>query len=206
MDRGQLDPAISDLREALNDQPRSVPLMLLLASAYETSGSIELAEKEFADATRVSNYNPNVALNYVAFLRRRGSTQRAEDVLNDLVSRQPNNVAVLSVLAEVKLSLQDFAGAQAIAETINRIGGNGAIADQILGAALGGEHKFDQSIAALQAAVAAEPSAVQPMIALVQEMMRAKQTDKAVAFLQAALNTNPANAQALVLMGSIEAR
>jgi len=205
MDRGQLDPAISDLREALNDQPRSVPLMLLLASAYETGGSIELAEKEFADATRVSNYNPSVALNYVAFLRRRGSAQRAEDVLNDLVNRQPNNVAVLSVLAEVKLTLQDFAGAQAIAETIKRIGGNGAIVDQILGAALGGEHKFDQSIAALQAAVAAEPSAVQPMIALVQEMVRAKQTDKAVAFLQAALNTNPANVQALVLLGSIEA-
>ena len=167
MDRGQLDPAISDLREALNDQPRSMPLMLLLATAYERSGSIELAEKEFADATRVSNYDPNVGLNYVAFLRRRGSTQRAEDVLNDLDTRQPKNLAVLSALAEVKLTLQDWAGAQEIAETIKRIGGNGGIADQILGAALGGEHKYDQSIAALQSAVAAEPSAVQPMVALV---------------------------------------
>ena len=203
MDRNQLEPAISDLRAALNDQPRSTGLMLLLATVYERSGSIELAEKEFADATRVSNYDPSVGLNYVAFLRRRGSTQRAEDVLTDLASRRPNNPAILSALAEVKLALHDWSGAQEIAETIKRINGNGGVADQILGAALGGEHKFDQSIAALQDAVAAEPSAVQPMVALVSEMIRTKQTDRAIAFLQTILKTNPNNAEALVLMGSI---
>jgi tetratricopeptide (TPR) repeat protein len=203
MDRDQLEPAISDLRSALNDQPRSTPLMLLLASAYERSGSIELAGKEFADAMRLSNYDPNVGLNYVAFLRRRGSTQRAEDVLTDLDTRHPKNLAILSALAEVKLTLQDWAGAQEIAETIKQLNNSG-IADQILGAALGGEHKPDQSIAALQSAVAAQPTAVQPMVALVAELMRAKQSDRAIAFLQTVLKTNPANAEALVLLGSIQ--
>jgi predicted Zn-dependent protease len=203
MDRDQLEPAISDLRAALNDQPRSTPLMLLLASAYERSGSIELADKEYADALRISNYAPNVGLNYVAFLRRRGSNQRAEDVLTDLANKQPNNVAILSALAEIKLTLQDWSGAQEIAQTIKRINSNNGVADQILGAALGGEHKYDQSIAALQSAVTAEPSAVQPMVALVTELVRAKQTDRAVALLQTVLKTNPANAEALVLMGSV---
>ncbi len=92
LDRNQFEPAISDLREALNDQPRSTELMLLLATAYERGGSIELAEKEFADATRASGYNSSVGLNYVAFLRRRGSIQRAEEVLIDLAGRQPNNI------------------------------------------------------------------------------------------------------------------
>ena len=205
MSRGQLDPAISDLREALNDAPRSTDLMLLLATAYERSGSIELAEKEFADATRVSNYDPNVGLNYVAFLRRRGSIQRAQDVLTDLANRQPNNLAILSALAEVKLSLRDWAGAQEIGEAIKRIGGaGGGLADQILGTALNGEDKVDQSIAAFQSAAATQPSAVQPMVALVGELVRAKQTDRAVTFLQAVLKANPANAEALVLLGSIE--
>ena len=35
MEKGELEPAINDLREALNDQPRSTGLMLLLANAYE---------------------------------------------------------------------------------------------------------------------------------------------------------------------------
>ena len=52
-------PAISDLREALNDQPRSPELMQLLATAYERSGAIDLAEKQFADAMKASNYDPN---------------------------------------------------------------------------------------------------------------------------------------------------
>jgi cellulose synthase operon protein C len=203
MDRNQLEPAISDLRAALNDQPRSMPLMLLLASAYERSGSIELAAKEFADAMRLSNYDPNVGLNYVAFLRRRGSNQRAADVLTDLDTRHPKNLAILSALAEVKLTLQDWAGAQAIAETIKQLN-NGGLADQILGAALGGAHKADGSIAALQGAVAAEPTAVRPMVALVAELMRTKQADRAIAFLQTVLKTNPANAEALVLLGSIQ--
>ena len=203
MDRGQLEPAISDLREALNDQPRSIELMLLLATAYERSGLIELAEKEFADATRASDYNPDVGLNYVAFLRRRGSVQRAEDVLTDLANRHPRNVAILSSLAEVKLSRQDWTGAQQIGDTIQKLGDRSGVAYEIIGTALGGQHKYDQSVAAFQNAVTAAPSAVQPMAFLVRELLQAKQTDKAVAFLQSVLKTNPANAEALVLLGSI---
>ncbi len=77
LDRGQMDAAIADLREALNDQPRSPELMLLLASAYERTGVIDLADKEYADAMRVSNFNPTVSLDYVSFLRRRGGADRA---------------------------------------------------------------------------------------------------------------------------------
>ncbi len=50
LERRQLDPAIIDLRQALNDQPRATDLMMLLALAYERSGSIDLAEKQYAEA------------------------------------------------------------------------------------------------------------------------------------------------------------
>jgi len=203
MDRGQLEPAISDLREALNDQPRSTELMLLLATAYERSGSIELAEKQFADATRASNFDAGVGLSYVAFLRRRGSIQRAEDVLTELSSRQPKNVTILSALAEVKLTRQDWAGAQEIGESIRHIGDSSGIADQILGAALSGRHKNDESIAAFQNAVAAAPSAVEPMVSLVRALVHANETDRAVSFLESVLKTNPGSADALVLLGSL---
>ena len=203
MDRGQVEPAISDLREALNDQPRSTELMLLLATAYERSGSMELAEKQFADATRASDFDASVGLSYVAFLRRRGNSEQAEDVLTELTSRQPNNLSLLSTLAEVKLTRQDWAGAQEIGESIRRIGDIGGTADQILGAALRGRHKYDESIAAFQNAVAAAPSAVQPMASLVRALVGAKQTDRAVAFLQSVLKTNPGNAEAHVLLGSV---
>lgn len=204
MDRGQLNSAISDLREALNDQPRSTELMVLLATAYERGGAIELAEKQFADALKASNYDPNVGLAYVAFLRRRGSAQRAQDVLSDLASRHPSNLAILSDLAEVKLQQRDWAGAQDIGEAIQRSGGSSAVADQILGAALEGENKYDASISAFQSALTATPSAVGPMVLLVDELLRTKQPDRAATFLQSVLKTDPENADAWVLLGSVE--
>ena len=204
MDSDQLEAATNDLRTALNDQPRATDLMLLLATAYERSGSIELAEKQYADAMRASNYDARTGLSYVAFLQRRGSAQRAEDILTDLASRQPNNVQILSALAQVKLAHQDWAGAQEIGDRIKKIGNADGAADQILGAALSGEHKYDQSISALQNAVTEAPAAVQPMVALVRGFLQAKQPDKAIDFLQGVLKKNPADAEALVLLGSVQ--
>ena len=204
MDRGELEPAINDLRQALNDQPRSPELMLLLATAYERSGSMELAEKQFADAMRAANFAPNVSLNYVAFLQRRGSIARAEDVLTDLAGRFPQNLQILSSLGQVKLQRQDWVGAQGIADSIRRLGNDSGVADQIRGAALVGQNKIDESISVLQSAYAASPSASQPMAALVDAYVRAKQTDKAVAFLETVLKANPSNAEAYTLLGLIK--
>ena len=202
--RGQNDDAIADLRTALNDQPQSAALLANLAIVYERNGSIELADKAFADATKASKYAPLVGLNYVAFLRRRGLTDQAEKVLADLASRNPNNVQVLSALAQVKLSHQDWAGAHAIADAIHRLGDKSDISDQINGAAFGGEKKFDERLTVLQNAYDANPGANQPMAALVSAYLQAKQVDKAEAFLESALKANPANAEALVLMGSLQ--
>jgi tetratricopeptide (TPR) repeat protein len=203
IDRGELEPAINDLRQALNDQPRSSQLMLLLANAYERSGSMELAEKQFADAMRVSNFDPNVSLNYVSFLQRRGSIARAEDVLTDLASRWPQNLQVLTTLAQVKLKHQDWAGAQEIADNIRRNTNAKGTAEEILGAAMAGQNKFNESINILQDAYAALPSTSRSMAALVDAYVRANQSNKAVDFLQSVLKANSANADARVLLGLI---
>jgi tetratricopeptide (TPR) repeat protein len=211
MEQGQLDAAIADLRQALNDQPQSSELMLLLAAAYERSGSIELAEKQYADATKVSGFNATVGLNnaavglnYAAFLRRRGNLERAEDTLTELTRRWPNNVAVLSTLADVRLARQNWTGAQEIAETIRRIGNAQGVGDQILAAALNGQGKYTDSIRILEGLQATTPAAAQPMAALVSTLMRAQKLDQAESFLQSALKANPANAEALVLLGSVQ--
>lgn len=202
--RGQLDLAIIDLQQALNDEPRSTELILLLALAYERSGSMGLAEKQYAEAVRISNSAPIVGLNYVNFLLRRGSTDRAEQFLTELSKRAPKNLDILSALAQVELTRGNWTRAQAIAESIRGTGVGGGIADRVLGAALIGQQKYDESIALFQKAVNASPSAVQPMVSLVQALVRAHKTDQATAFLKSTLQVNPDNAEAHVLMGSIQ--
>jgi tetratricopeptide (TPR) repeat protein len=165
---------------------------------------IELADKSFLDAVKASGFAPVYGLNYIAFLKRRGLGTRVENVLVDLASRNPANVAILSALAQAKLERQDWVGAHAIADAIRRLGDKSDISDQISGAAFFGEKKFDDSLAALQSLYDVNPNAVQPMAQLVSVYMQTKQIDKAEAFLQAALKANPANAEALVLMGGVQ--
>jgi len=200
----QFDPAIADLREALNDKPRSTDVMTLLAAAYEASGSIELAEKEYAEAMKISNFDVPVSLTYVAFLRRRGNIERAEDTLIELTRRWPNNVAVLSTLADVRVARQNWIGAQEIAETIRRIGDTQGLSDQILAAALSGQGKYGESIKILEGLQAVTPTAVQPMAALVNALVRAQKLDQAESFLQSVVKGNPANAEAHVMLGSVQ--
>ena len=189
--RGQLETAITDLQQALSDQPQSTDLMLLLAVAYERSGSMRLAEKQYSDAVRISNFNPIVGLSYANFLQRRGNIDRAEQFLVKLSRRSPKNLDILSALAQIELTRQNWAGAQAIAEAIRGAGDTRGIADQVLGAALIGQQKYDESIAAFQSAVDASPSDGRPMVSLVKALVRAQKTDRAVAFLKSALQANP---------------
>jgi tetratricopeptide (TPR) repeat protein len=204
LERAQLDAAIADLLDALNYQPRSTELMSLLATAYERSGLIELADKQLADATKTSDFDTKLGLEYVSFLERRGSIARAEDILVGLNKRRPNNLQVLSALAQVRLARQNWIGAQEIAESIRRIGNDAGTADQILGAALIGRNKYDDAIAAFRNACNAAPTAAQPMDALVGAFLKANKKDQAIIFLKSVLVKNPGNANALVLLGSIQ--
>lgn len=206
VDRGKFDDAIADLRTALNDKPQSPELLASIGLAYERSGLVELADKAYFDATKASNFSPAYGLNYVSFLRRRGLGDRAENILADLAGRNPNNVNVLSALAQVKLARQDWIGAHAIADTIRKLGEKTdvTIADQISGAAYLGENKLNDSMAMLQNAHEASPGAIQPLASLVGVYVQAHQIDKAESFIKAMLEANPKNAEALVLMGSID--
>lgn len=204
MQRGQLDASITDLRQLLNDQPRASEAMLLLATAYERGGSIELAEKQLADALRASGFETSVGLNYVAFLRRRGNPERAEEILTELADRSPSNLSVLSTLADVMLARQNWIGAQAIADKIRKHGDDRGLADQIAGLALSGRSQYEEGIRALERSYASAPAAVQPMAALVNAMVRADKADRAMSFLQTILAANPDNSEAHVLMGSLQ--
>jgi pentatricopeptide repeat protein len=201
IDKGDIDGAVADLREALNDQPKSSDLLMLLAVAYERGGKPELAERQYADAYKSSNLDPAVALRYVAFLQRKGDLTHAEDVLVEVAGRNPANVQILSSLAQIRLSRKNWTGALALADAIGRLGDKSGVADQIRAAALAGENKVDESVSAMENAHKAAPDQVGPVVALVSGYLKQGQPDKAMALLQEMSNKFPSNPQLLVLTG-----
>jgi pentatricopeptide repeat protein len=204
IERGQFDNAIADLREALNDQPKSPDLLLLMATAYERSGKPELADRQYADALKSSGLAPGVGLRYVAYLQSRANLSQAEDVLTEVAKLNPGNVQVLTTLAQVRLARQNWAGALAIADAFRAAGNNAGMADQIKAAALAGQNKPDASITALEDAHKAAPDAVQPVFSLVAAYTRAGKSDKAESLLNEMLKKFPSNAELLVLMGQTQ--
>jgi len=204
IERGQFDNAIADLREALNDQPKSPDLLLLMATAYERSGKPELADRQYADALQSSGLAPSVGLRYVSYLQSRGNIAQAEDVLVEVAKRNPSNVQVLTTLAEIRLARQNWVGVLAIADAFRAAGNNAGIADQIKAAALAGQNKPDASIAALEDAHKAAPDVVQPVFSLVAAYTRAGKSDKAESLLNEMLKKFPSNAEMLVLMGQTQ--
>ena len=166
IDRGQYNDAISDLREALNNQPKSADLLLLMATAYERSGKNELVERQYADALKSSNFDSNVGLRCVDYLQRKGDLEHAEDILSEVIKHNPQNTQIWSTLAEIRLKRQNWAGALEIADAIDRKGDDNGVANQIRGSALAGQNKIDQAIAALEKAHTQRPDAVQPVVAL----------------------------------------
>jgi cellulose synthase operon protein C len=203
IDKGQLDSAISDLREALSDQPKSAELLTLLAVAYERAGKNELADRQYADALK-STPSPDVALRYVAFLQRRGDAARAEQILTDIAARNPNNLQILSSLAQVRLSRQNWTGALAVADAIGKINDGHLVADQIRASALAGQNKIDESVAALEAAHKTAPDAIQPVMSLISAYVKQGNADKAITLLQDMHKRLPANAEVLVLLGQTQ--
>jgi tetratricopeptide (TPR) repeat protein len=204
IDRGQFDGAVSDLREALNEQPKSFDLLMLMATAYERSGKGELADRQYADALKSSNFNQEIVLRYVAFLQRKSDLPRAEEVLTEAVGRNPTNIQLLASLAQAKLSRQDWSGAQSIADAIGRLNNGRVAADQIRAVALAGQNKIDESIAALEDAHKVAPNALQPALSLASAYVRQGKPDSAVALLKELSEKAPNNAQLLVFLGQAQ--
>jgi cellulose synthase operon protein C len=204
IEQGKLDDAANDLRAALNDAPGNPLLYQMMAAVNERGGSIELAEKSMSDAFRVGRYDPKIGLDLARFLLRHGKAERAESILTDLVQSAPNNIEVLSMLADLKLRRQDWRGAQDLAEVIKNTPGNEALSGQVLAASLSGQNKIEDSIHVLLEANAANPNQQQTKFALVQAYLKGSKYVEAEEYLNTLLKAEPNNVDARVFLGVVQ--
>jgi tetratricopeptide (TPR) repeat protein len=205
IDDRKLDEAISNLRTILKDSPNSARALLLLGNAHELSGSTELADDVFARAFQASGQSPDFGAPYAAFLLRAQRAQRASEVLQDALRTQPNHVAALTLLAQIRIGRGDWAGAQRIADRIAALEDADGVSQQILGAVFAGRKEYEQSIELFKQAYQATPSESRPMLSLVQAYLRAGKEDEAMGFLQSVLSVSDSNNDARLLMGQLYA-
>ncbi len=203
IDANQIDDAIADIREALDQQSSSVPLHRLMGRAYEKKGSLELAQERYGQAVKLAQHAPRLALEFAQFLLRNGKLSEAEAVLSEASLRHPSDLRVLRGLGQVRLRSRDWIGAQKVAETLKQLEDPSGADKEILSVSLIGQKRVQQGIEVLKDTATTNLGVVRPMFMLVRTYMSVGQFDEAEKFLKSALAANDENAEAHVLLGNV---
>jgi predicted Zn-dependent protease len=195
--------AITYLNTVLTDSPNSGRALMLLGQAYFLRGEIELGKEQYYRAIEANPNDPNIPITFANVLSQRQEYGQAESILDRFLARSPNNVAALQAMAQIRLNRQDWLGAQQIAERLRSLQGGGTVSQQIEGSVLQAQEKLGASNEVFQQLYAQNPNLQQPIVALVQNYIRAGRKDEAKSFLDQVIKTNPKNVTAQMLLGSV---
>ena len=206
LDEDRPEDAISDLRAALNNDPQNAQLMTILATAHERNGSPGLALERLAQATKASSYATDEVIRYANFLNKEGQPENAETVLRDGINRRPDDSELLTALARLHLSQQNWKAAEEIAVRLERFGDAGMrTAQGIRVAAASGQQNFDLSIDMLRDMWSEGGVTTSAMENLVRTYVQSGQANKAVTFLEDILTEDSKNMRATLLLGAVRA-
>jgi tetratricopeptide (TPR) repeat protein len=199
----QYDDAIVSARTVLRDNPKSIKALGLLGRAYLASGSTELAVDSFTKAYQLSPGAPVTANALARIYIRQRKPSKADEVLLESIAKGNRSVDVLKLLAQTKLSLGDWDKAEQIAKELEKVQGQEALSQQVLGFVYQAQEQQDQSIDAFKRAHELSPEAAQPIVAVVQSYVNKGQIQEARRFLNSVLSSNADNAVVYVLLGQL---
>ena len=201
--RGDSSAAIADLRAVLRDQPSSVPVMRALARAHLQNNEVALAEETLRAAAQANPTDRHLRLELSQLLTQSGRPEQARPVLEQLVSETPSDIAALESLFRVQASLRDVSAARVTAENIKRVRPDLPLGVYLEGAVNESEHKLDAAAAAYQQALQIQPSAGEPLTAMIRIDLARKQPAQALARLDKVIAEQPDNVIARNLKGEL---
>ena len=197
------DAAISDLRSVLRDSPDTSNAALMLASAYESAGSSELADENYLKAFESSKNSSKYGVAYAQFLMRRKQVDRAEKVLESILSAHPDDAVAIRALAQFKIAKGDYVGAQALSDRVKNTNAQSALADEIQGAMSLSKNDVEGTIKALKRAYEKNPNDIKSINSIVSVYVQTGKTPEAISFLEEAVKANPNNVDAKLMLGQL---
>lgn len=197
------EEGILDLRTVLNNEPDNSRAMMLMATAFEGQGNINFAQAELGKAFEVSKSDPDVARFYAAFLIRHDKVARAEEVLEQSLARNPGDIDTLKRLAAVRLSLEDWQGADEIATVLSELDSSDGASSSIRALASTGLQDFDRVIDTLTEREEVAPLASRPLTTLISAYIRTERFDDAEELLNRIIAADPANYDARILLTQV---
>ena len=124
-------------------------------------------------------------------------------MLQESVSRGNRSLDALKLMAQVKVSLGEWERAEQLARQLEKVEGQEALSQQMLGVIYQGKEQQEESIGAFRRAHELAPQSAQPIVSLVQTYARSGKPDEARRFLNSVLSVHEDNAIAYLLLGRV---
>lgn len=198
------DDAIQDIRAAQATAPDNWRFMLIEAEAHKLNGSASLAGERMAAAVEASNRDPVATAAYARHLASNGKADFAESLVEGGLTRTPDNVALLNLLAQLKLARGDWFGAEQVAQRLEAVDGGQAAMQLVMAQVIANNDRGEEDITYLEKLVRGKDAQVSSMAALVMSYLRSGRPDEAAAFVAEVVEKNPENPAALILKGDLE--
>jgi cellulose synthase operon protein C len=197
--------AIIDLRAALDQNPRDVDTLMLMAEAHERDGNADLAGESLASAVEISDAAPEPARRYAGLLLRQGREQPAEAVLIDARTNNPADLGVAAQLADIWLRRGDWARLQRMAREIRSLDTPEAIkiADSLDTTVLLGQNRTDEGLTFLREQAGQDGSA-QAIARVIETLLRTQKSDEARIYLDQELAKAPDDPALRLLDASLD--
>lgn len=201
--KGDAAAAIADLRAVLRDQPNAVPVMRALARAHLQNNEVAVAEETLRAAVQANPADRPVRLELAQLLMQSGRAEQARPVLEQLVQETPDDIAALESLFRVQAAAKDLVAARATAQSVARVRPDLPLGPYLEGLTDESQQKLDSAAASYERALGIQPSAAEPLTALVRIDVSRKQSAQALARLDKVIASQPDNVIARNLKGEL---
>ncbi len=194
IDGDQPAEAIIDLRRALDQSPRDLETLLLLAAAHERDGNTELQGERLAIAVDVSGAAARESLLYADFLLRQDRRSAARSVLADARDANPRNVDILVQGARLALAENALGVVRGIIADLERIPEDPraeAAATSLRSAVLLRNNRVEEGLELLRAQAGSGGENARAVYAVIQTQLRNGQVDEARNYLNELMGQTP---------------
>ncbi|WP_417585064.1 tetratricopeptide repeat protein [Nitrincola sp.] len=186
-----VDEAVRDLRVVLRNNPDSEIGLMLLGSAYMSSGSSELADGNFRQVLRLNPGNVDAAVPVINRLLADGDLGRSEQIVQNALRRSPNNESLLSLLAQVRLMRNDWAGTAAVVSDMQEMDGNRAVSEYLSGRIFQGQEQYELAMSRYEAALQSQPRFLRALEGYALSQLELGQLDGLLEWLDARIAADP---------------
>lgn len=201
-----IDAAVSDLRTVLRNNPESESALVMLANAYLSSGSDQLADDTFRKVLDINPGNVQAAVPVIQGLLEKKDMDRSERLIENALKRAPDNDILLSILAQIKLSKEDFEGTSKVVSLIDKNGRNPAFSSYLSGKTLQSQGQYQGAIDQYRLALQANPDLGRALEGLTVSYLRLNQEKELLEYLGEFKAIHPKNMMVLSILASIYTR